>query len=249
MHAYYIGIMFHPEAWFCKPNRRTENTMMITEFVMQSLSGFYDAIELCLHPDITDVRGFDWFNYHAPELGRVQISPRYTAQISLDENTIRVSARGSRRREEKYALTRERLHFSLDGTVDELLGLWQQSLQRQNNSLDEMEISVTRTFADYILQNSMGVIVVTRDEKDMAQTAGLLLFDFNALVHLPVVGTSGTRYGGTLLYFSIMEYAAEQGYKVLDLNGANSPNRAYFKHSVGGETRLYFHLCWNKPVP
>ena len=248
MHAYYIGLMFHAEAWFCKANRRTENIIKITEFVMKSLSDYYEKIELCLHPEITDVRGFDWFNYHEPELGRVQISPRYTAQVLLDEDTIRSSARGSRRREAGYAVSREQLHFMLDGSVDDLIGLWQQSLKRQNNTLAPIEIDITRNFAIYILKNDLGCIAVTRDKNEVAQTAGLVLFDYNGLVHLPVVGTSQTRYGGSLLYFSIMEYAAERGYKIMDFNGANSPSRAYFKHSIGGEARLYFHLLWLRPA-
>jgi hypothetical protein len=112
VHAYYVGLMFHPEAWNCKANRRTENILAISEAVMTELSQHYSAIQLCLHPDITDVRGFDWFNYHTPELGRVTISPRYSAQVVLDADHMRRSARGSRRREEGYADTREQLHFT-----------------------------------------------------------------------------------------------------------------------------------------
>ena len=248
MHSYYVSIMFHPEAWNCKANRRTENIMSITEVVMEELSTHYDEIQLCLHPDITDVRGFDWFNYHTPEQGRVSLSPRYTAQIKLDGKHIRELARGSRRREESYALSRENLQFAIDGTVDELIELWQQSFARQGNTLSDMELSVTKQFAQHVLQHDYGVIAATRDETGKAQTAGLMLFDFNSTVHLPVVGTAETRYGGTLLYFSMMDYAAAQGYEVMDFNGANSPKRAYFKHSIGGGTILYFSINWKKPV-
>ena len=109
-------------------------------------------------------------------------------------------------------------------------------------------LSTTKQFANYILDNNLGVIAVTRDGSGNAHTAGLMLFDFNDMVHLPVVGTSETRYGGTMLYFSMMDYAVERGYKIIDFNGANSPKRAYFKHSIGGETRLYFHVSWSKPA-
>ncbi len=248
MHAYYTGVMFHTEAWDCKANRRTENIIAITEQAMNTLSRHYDEFQLCLHPDITDVRGFDWFNYHSPDNGRAVISPRYTAQIVLDDDQIRKSARGSRRREESYAHSRENLHFTTDGTTDELLDLWQQSHSRQNIRLSESEISITKGFSDYIIQNEIGIIATTRDADGTAQTAGLLLFDFNGMVHLPVVGTSETRYGGTLLYFSIMDTAVEKGFTTLDFNGANSPARAYFKHSIGGEAYLYFHIAWKKPA-
>jgi len=246
IHSYYVGIMFHVEAWNCKANRRTENVLAITEAVMLQLSQHYDEIQFCLHPDISDVRGFDWFNYHTPEKGRVFISPRYTAQVMLDDNCIRKSARSSRRREEGYADTRENLHFTTDGSVEELISLWQKSLSRQSSKSSESEIIASKNFAHYVLQNKLGIIATTRDANNTAQTAGLLMFDYNQRAHLPVVGTSDTKYGGTLLYFSIMDYAAAQGYKILDFNGANSPNRAYFKHSIGGDSQLYFYVAWNK---
>ena len=97
------------------------------------------------------------------------------------------------------------------------------------------------------MQHNRAVIAVTRDEDGIATTAGLLLDDYHGRAHLPVVGTSGSRYGGTLLYFGIMDLAAERGARVMDFNGANSPSRGYFKHSIGGEATLYFHINWSRP--
>lgn len=247
IHSYYAGLMLHTEAWDCKHNRRTENLLAICEHSMAELSHHYDEIELCLHPSITDIRGFDWFNYHTPENGRVAINPRYSAQIILDADHIRTTSRGSRRREENYARERESLHGSFDGNADELIHLWQHSLQRQDNTLTDTELEITNDFANYLLDNGLGIIATTRNENGDAVSAGLIMFDYNKLAHLPVVGTSDTRYGGTLLYFTMMDYAAEQGYELMDFNGANSPARGYFKHSIGGEATLYFHIKWNRP--
>ncbi len=247
IHSYYVGLMLHDEAWRCKPNRRTENLLAITEQLMRELSTHYDVIELCLHPDITDIRGFDWFNYHEPQAGRVAIHARYSAQLSLDKEHIRHAARSSRRREEKYAREREQLHFVSGGTSDELLRLWQHSLQRQDCTIPTAELDATRVFAEHLLATETGTIATVRNQDDEAVAAGLLMYDYHGLVHLPVVGIADTRYGGTLLYFSMMEVAAEKGYTRMDLNGANSPARGYFKHSIGGEATLYFHLRWDRP--
>lgn len=62
-----------------------------------------------------------------------------------------------------------------------------------------------------------------------------------------MVGTLDTKYGGTMLYFGMMDHAAEQGCTMMDFNGANSPARGYFKHSIGAKAQLYFHLVWQKP--
>jgi hypothetical protein len=247
-HSYYVGIMYHPEAWNCKANRRTENEMLFCEVLMMKLSKHYDRIELCLHPSISDVRGFDWFNYHTPECGRVQIYPQYTAQAALQPmELIRSEARSSRRREEKYATSRENLHFALDGTVGELVSLYDETFLRQGTKLTQIELNITEQFARTLLAQNLGVIAVVRDENNQAKTTGLLMFDHHKLVHLPVVGSSDTRYGGTMLYFGMMHHAAELGFTLMDFNGANSPARGYFKHSIGAKVQLYFHVVWERP--
>lgn len=241
--------MFHNEAWICKPNRRAENLMLISEYACDQLSTHYASFELSLHPELTDVRGFDWFNYHSPETGRAEIHPRYTSRCQLtDSPGIRSAARGSRRREEKYAYDRESLKFTMDGTIDELLSLWQQSFERQGKQIPIIELSTTRQFAEYLLTQSHGLIAVCRDDEGTAHAAGLTMFDYRNTAHLPVVGTSPSRYAGTLLYFSLMDQLQQMGYDTLDFNGANSPARAYFKHSIGGDTTLYFHISWTRPT-
>ena len=248
-YSYYVGIMYHPDAWNCKANRRTENEMLFCEVLMMKLSELYDRIELCLHPSISDVRGLDWFNYHTPERGRVQIHPKYTAQAMLQPvELIRRNAKSSRRRDEKYAINRENLYFSLDGTVEELVSLYDGTLLRQDIKVSKMGLDITEQFARTLLVQSLGIIAVVRDKNKQAKNAGLLMFDHHKLVHLPVVGSSDTRYGGTMLYFGMMEHAAKLGFTLIDFNGANSPKRGYFKHSIGGKVQLYFHMVWERPL-
>ena len=248
MHSYYIGVMYHREAWNAKANRRTETELLLSETLMLELSKIYPRIELSLHPSISDIRGFDWFNYHTPDKGRAQIFPQYSAQSQLQPvELIRSEARSSRRREEKYAKSRENIIFALDGTADELTELYRQTFIRQQVELPAIELEITHNFAVCLIENDLGKVAVTRDEQGKAKTAGLLMFDYNNLVHLPVVGTLESKYGGTMLYFGMMDYAAQMGCTIMDFNGANSPARGYFKHSIGAKAQLYFHLLWQKP--
>lgn len=248
IHTYYIGLMYHNDLYKGKANRTTECEIAISEFVMDELSQKYARIELSLHHSITDVRGFDWFNYHKPEAGRAQILPQYTAISSLQPiSNIRAEARSSRRREEGYAKTREQLEFSLDGNVQELVGLYVETFKRQSVELEAATITATEQFAEYILSQEFAEIAVVRDETGEAQAAGLVFYDFSGHVHLPVVGTKETKYGGTLLYFQMMEHAAKKGYQYMDFNGANSPNRGYFKHSIGAKAQLFFNVSWVRP--
>lgn len=247
IHSYYTGLMLHDESWRCKPNRRTENLLGISAAVMEELSGTYEHIQMSLHPDLCDIRGFDWFNYHSPEQGRASISPRYTARIRLDEDSIRHNARSSRRREERYAAEREGLQFTVDGSAAELIALWTASLQRQQSSPERSMLAQTERFADLMLEQEQAIIGCVRDDSGEAHAAGMLLFDHHGNAHLPVVGTSPSRYAGTMLYFGLMDTAASRDVRTLDFNGANSPARAYFKHSIGGESTLFFHIDWQRP--
>ncbi len=249
IHSYYIGLMYHQDIFNSKANRRTECELAISEFVMQALSLRYSEFKLSLHPSLQDVRGIDWFNYHEPEKGRAVIAPRYTACAELNScAAIRAAARGSRRREEKYAISRERLSFSIEGEVGELIDLYSQTLEKQAITLASQIKQATADFAALILNNGMGNIGVVKNENNIAVAAGLLFYDYNQLVHLPVVGIGASQYAGTFLYFKIMDHASKLGYKQIDFNGANSPKRGYFKHSIGGQAQLYFEINWRQPT-
>ncbi|MEP3635857.1 MAG: hypothetical protein ABJN14_01170 [Paracoccaceae bacterium] len=57
--------------------------------------------------------------------------------------------------------------------------------------------------------------------------------------------TSETSYGGTMLYYQILDFAMAQGGSAVDFDGANSPNRGYFKHSLGAMPELYFEVSYD----
>ncbi len=84
-----------------------------------------------------------------------------------------------------------------------------------------------------------------RDPTGVALAIALIFSDYDGTVHVPAVGTGDTRFGGTLLYFAILDQALADGAKSVDFNGANSPKRAYFKHSIGARPVLYFDISYD----
>lgn len=247
MHSYFIGLMYENSVFSGKQNRTTEWELAISEFVMTALSTRYQKFTLCCHPSISDVRGFDWFNYHTPELGRAVISPCYTARVSLENSEmLRQSARSSRRREERYAVEREGLSVDFSGTADQLIEVYKATFVKQGSELTAAETQTTHQFAQYVIEHHLGHVVTVINQEGMIVAAGLTLYDKDT-VHLPVVGVGDTQYGGTMLYFNIMDHALSQGYQYIDFNGANSPKRGYFKHSIGGVATLYFTVDWSSP--
>ena len=247
VHSYYIGPMFAKDLWEIPAARRSSKLVDILSAALAVLTKHYNALRFSLHPSFDDVRAFDWFNYHGPSNQRIRIDVRYSAILQLSNFKQNWShARNVRRQENGYAASRENLKFYEDGTPDELVSLWSESLSRQDIATSRPEIDTTVRFSEYLLEDDAGFIGVVRDASGKAQAAGLLMFEPNSVAHLPVVGTSTSRYGGTMLYWGLIESATKRRFSTLDFNGANSPQRGFYKHSFGASPTMYFDIAWQR---
>lgn len=83
-----------------------------------------------------------------------------------------------------------------------------------------------------------------RNDNGTALAIALIFKDYDGTVHVPIVGNGDTRFGGILLYLAILDTALADGAAAVDFNGANSPKRAYFKHSMGAKPVLYFDVFY-----
>jgi hypothetical protein len=201
-----------------------------------------------LHPSLWDVRGLEWVHYHDPDLPRLQISPRYTAIVDLAGETgdsLRAACRSARRQEEGYAVDREGLSTGNDGTIEELTSLYLETFARQGVIPAATEREMLPRYAQYFLDVGVGKLIAVRSDNGTALAIALIFNDYDGTVHVPIVGTGDTRFGGTLLYFAILEAALHGGAMAVDFNGANSPKRAYFKHSMGAKPALYFDVSFD----
>jgi len=246
--CYYQGIVFHEEVWRAAPAKRTQYEIEISEELVTAVVGVEEHVSLSLHPTLLDVRGLDWVHYHQPKLPRVRITPRYTAIQSLageTEESLRKAARSARRQEEGYAKSREGLALSPSGTFEELLTLLRDTFDRQSGALSNDELRLLPKYVDYLISSAQGKMMAVRKDDGRACAMGLLFSDFDGTIHVPVVGTGDTRFGGTLLYFGILDHALSVNALSVDWNGANSPSRAYFKHSIGAKPMLFFEACYD----
>jgi hypothetical protein len=245
--CYYQGIVFHEEVWRAAPAKRTQYEIEITEDLVTGVAREESHFSLSLHPMLGDVRGLDWVHYHEPDWPRIRLLPRYTAIRTLSGETresIRLSARSARRQEEGYAQSREGVLSAEDGTVEELVGLYRQTFERQGVEPSAVEMRLLPVYAGFFLASGRGKLLAVRRNDGTACAIALVFSDRDGTVHLPVVGTGDTRFGGTLLYFDILDRALSEGAPKVDFNGANSPNRAYFKHSIGAGPVLYFEATY-----
>ena len=246
--CYYQGIVFHREIWKAAPAKRTQYEIEISEELVTAVAEVEQQFHLSLHPSLSDVRGLDWVHYHAADRARLQLFPRYTAIQSTCGETpenLRRSARSARRQEEGYANSREGLTVDRDGTLDELATLLRETFKRQGSSISEVEQQLLPKFASYLVSSAQGVFLSVRNAEGAAVAIALIFSDVDGTIHVPIVGTGETRFGGTLLYFAILDYALSVEAPAVDFNGANSPSRAYFKHSIGARPVLFFEASYD----
>ncbi|NNE81317.1 MAG: hypothetical protein HKN18_13700 [Silicimonas sp.] len=246
--CYYQGIVLHREIWRAARAKRTQYEIEILEELATSVAEVEPRFHLSLHPSLMDVRGLDWVHYHTPDRPRVQLAPRYTAVQSTSSETsesLRKAARSARRQEEGYAQSREGLTLSQDGTLDELVGLLRDTFDRQNTGMSETEARLLPVYTSYLLAEVHGAFLTVRNAEGAAVAMALTFADVDGTIHVPIVGTGNTRFGGTLLYFAILDHALSTGAPAVDFNGANSPSRAYFKHSIGARPVLFFEASYD----
>lgn len=246
--CYYQGIAFHQEVWRAAPAKRTQYEIELAQELVTAIAKTQDRFSFSLHPTLRDVRGLDWVHYHDPDRPRLQISPRYTAIVDLDGadgDSLRAACRSARRQEEGYALDREELLASSDGTLEELTTLYLETFARQDFTPPQAERDMLPRYAKYFLNAGVGKLLAVRNRDGRALAIALIFQDYDGAIHVPIVGTGYTRYGGTLLYFAVLDDALADGARAVDFNGANSPKRAYFKHSIGAKPVLYFDVSYD----
>ncbi len=246
--CYYQGIAYHQEIWRASPAKRTQYEIELAEELVTAIAKSQDRFSFSLHPSLQDVRGLDWVHYHDPDRPRLQILPRYTAIVDLDgadSDSLRTACRSARRQEEGYALDREELMSSSDGSIEELTALYLETFARQDLTPPQAERDTLPKYTEYFLNAGVGKLLAVRNRGGQPLAIALIFKDYDGTVHVPIVGTGDTRFGGTLLYFAILDDALANGAKAVDFNGANSPKRAYFKHSIGAKPVLYFDVFYD----
>ena len=243
--CYKQGPVFHHEVARSAQAKRVQYEIELSELGVSELARTEPWFRFALHESLIDVRGFDWVHYHDPSKPRCTILPRYTALVDLrgaGQDDLRRNVRSARRQEEGYALRRENLVTTQDGSIEELFGLYCATFASQGLDISAMERTYFAPYIQYFLDAGVGQFLTVRDEAGQALASTFIFQDYDNIWHVPIVGTGDTRYGGTLLYFHILNFVIGRGGAAVDFDGANSPNRAYFKHSMGAKPQLYFDI-------
>lgn len=249
--AYYRGPMFAPEVNALQHYRTSSWIIDLTQALLSELSERYDSLCFSLHYSLNDVRGFDWFNYHNPDGGRFEIAPRYTALVDLesflDFDDFIHAVRKDRRQDRRNALENE---VVIEETRDIALlsDLYEMTFSRQGLTVAAEEMKILWAVTEAALKHGFGQLLVARASDGRAVSAQLIYYDHRS-AHA-VIGANSPQSrligAGTFICFEFVRRSWERKLKWADFNGANSPDRAEFKHSFNAIPRLYFTVRWQR---
>lgn len=250
----YQGVFYPDWAAQLPLHRRSRWEIDMTAELLHRLSQRYDTLSFCLHPSITDIRAFQWFNFHAAEQGQFGISLRYTARLATaalaDPTAYQASIRDSRRYDCRKA-AKAGLVVAPSNDVDVLELLYGRTLERQGQEFPDLYRRLLRQIAGAALAGGYGELLICRNPTGEALSASLFLHDRDCAYWLfggndPDGRDSGS---GTFLLVEGLRSAYERGAKWVDFCGVNSPNRGDFKTSFNAEVHPYVEVHWSRPFP
>jgi len=225
--------------------RRNETIFLAMEAFAAHLFDRYREVAFSCHWDITDLRAFDWLNYHERDKGYYQVAVRHTSLLDISSpedtsgyarNRVRELNKGIEAGDE--FVTREINDVPL---LDRLHAM---NFTRQGVTLSAYERESLISICQNLTKAGAGQMLATYvNEKpavaiffiyDKARAYALFVgmdLDFKDLG----VGTKNIQQSCVFLNKNL-------GIKELDFVGANSPLRSAYKLSYGGRLVPYFKV-------
>ena len=101
---------------------------------------------------------------------------------------------------------------------------------------------------DTSLLNGFGRLLVCKNKNGDPVSAALFIFDNKCGYY--IIGATDPEYRkigtGSYVMFEQIMRCKEQGLKIVDFCGINSPNRGDFKTSFNAQPVPYFDVTWNR---
>jgi hypothetical protein len=246
--SYYFGPMWSPEAFGRPVSSQLSTALAVFEAAFEVVLPESPNLEFELHPTVTDVRVFDWWNFGTERKERFRVRPRYSAQIqnmeTLTDEALRSSMRELRRRELRKALATGTFEIVHEVPAETFVRLRRQTIENQGDLVDVNETDTIPVLYAMVASGDAHITGVwDRASRDFA--AANLVIDGGEASNLVmnVLNESYKNTGaGPLATFTALRQSRERGNRVFDFNGANSPRRGDDKHSYGAQAVLYFRV-------
>jgi hypothetical protein len=247
--SYYVGPFWTKIGWNIPNHRLLSRRLEVYESFLNKFENEFGSFTCSLPIGLTDVRAFDWWNYHNEKKPRVKIFPKFTAQISYPESSFKIEKlyREVRRQELKKIEKLDNFYICEDTEPKLIYDLYFSILTKQNLKISESTKNSIKQL--YKLTNSeYGFLNVIKDKTNDELAYVALILRAKGISNLVLSLTNDIyRKTGMSVYgiHSTIKKSLNFGDLIFDFNGANSPKRSDDKHSYGAEEKLYFDLSYN----
>lgn len=228
----------------------------ITEFIINELTSLYNDIELALSPFFEDIRPFLWHNYHSPLTNtKFKIDVRYTSYLDISEfkkdkpdedYLLFKNLETLRQRNIREARQTQGIHVVADSNVSVLLNYYQKLMLSQNKRVTQTTLDRMQELIVSLLKNKMAIQTLTKNNHGEILYSTLFCFDHKRAYYLFGAGNpqNTDRFKGTITFWDSFKILNQKfNISEVDLEGVNSPQRGWFKLSLGGNLKPYYHVA------
>ena len=223
-----------------KISKNFKTLTSLLDLITREKKSFY----LSLHPEMQDLRPFQWHKYNLKNKKKFEMILQYTGIINLDDyvsfDEFLGTIRSVRRQEYKKALN-AKLSITISKNINKFLSLYEKTFARQNLKIYDEKL--VRSILEQLNISDSGEIVFCSDQNDNLISTIVIAHDKSCSYYL--FGASDPKYrninGNTYLLLNTIQKLFTEGKKKFDFCGVNSPNRGDFKLSFNAEVIPYFN--------
>ncbi len=232
--------------------KKREDEHQIINFVIDKLIEKYKSIFLTLDPSVTDIRPFQWYNFHKSG-PKFKIDIKYTSILDISELRKNLNFEKSKifnqlepvRRYSIRQAIKEKCSTKSVYEKDNFLILYKSLLKKINPDSYENKLKIVSDLVQSILDKEKGVIVNTYDVNNNLLYSIFCAWDYYKAYYL--FGAPSDKHNkpwqGTIGQWAVFRYIVENtNINKFDFEGVNSPKRGWFKLGFGGEIVPYYQV-------
>ncbi len=254
--SYFNGPFFKIDINKLPPYKAYTLTLQAYSELIKLISIEFETIQFSLLPENSDIRAFQWWNYHEDASPRFDVSVRYSARVEnlqqLSETDIISLFRSDDKRKKIRKLLRENtFQFTETASADfnEIISLYGQTLERTGGDFSSSTEAQLEEILELITEQRCGHVIALNCLNTKRLIGFQLLLHSKNVVYAVAQSVSpnhrNSNLGVYMIYRSLL-ISKENGFSVFDFNGANSPKRADDKHAFGAKITPYFELLLNQ---
>ena len=245
----YSGITFaHPQAnqnYFQSSSERHQ----ISEYVAELVCDLAPNSQFNLHPSVIDIRAWQWFDYDNKLNSKYKVTPRYTSIIKMDNScddvfTLLSPSMGSSRRQEYRKSLKSNHIFQETMQTSNLIDAYLDTMTRQNQYRSALFIKCLQKLLINLLKAKLAKSyeIITNDGLFLSSSYWITAHDYSVYFWGATSSANKSSSAGTRVLIDSIRYLSNQSSAYFDLEGINSPQRGWFKLSLGGNITPYFSI-------